>query len=262
MFLPKKKKSQSLKFDRTKLTPREKIKKNFFSLFYAIIAAFFIRSFFFEPFSIPSGSMYPNLKVGDYLFVSKYSYGFSKHSLPFSMPIIPGRLFYKEPKRGDIVVFKTPEDNKTDYIKRIIGLPGDTIKIEDNIIIIKGKSISTEKIGDEKYKFFDVELIRETLDNNIYYDVYEFKKSVTFLNTNDYEEIIIPKDFFFVLGDNRDNSQDSRFIGLIPKNNLVGRAVVVCVSFDAEIGSLLKFWTWIPAFRKDRLFVSLRPKSY
>ena len=261
MFLPKKKKNHSIKFDTIKSTPREKIRKNFISLFYAIVAAMFIRSFFFEPFSIPSGSMYPNLKVGDYLFVSKYSYGFSKHSLPFSIPIISGRLFYNEPKRGDIVVFKTPEDNKTDYIKRVIGLPGDAIKIKDNIITINGKSINTEKIGDEKYKFFDVELIRETLEDQIYYDVYEFKKSVTFLNTNDYEEIIIPKDYFFVLGDNRDNSQDSRFIGLIPKNNLVGRAEVVCVSFDTEIGSLFKFWTWIPAFRKDRLFVSLRPKS-
>ena len=261
MFLPKKKKNQSIKFDRTESSPRDKIRKNLTSLFYAILAALFIRSFFFEPFSIPSGSMYPNLKVGDYLFVSKYSYGFSKHSLPFSIPVISGRLFYNKPKRGDIVVFKTPEDNKTDYIKRVIGLPGDTIKIKNNIIFANGKSIKIKKIGEEKYKFFDVELIRETLDDNTYYDVYEFKKSVTFLNTNDYEEIIIPKDHFFVLGDNRDNSQDSRFIGLIPKNNLVGRAEVVCVSFDTEIGSFLKIWTWFPALRKDRLFISLRPKS-
>ena len=261
MFLPKKKKNQSIKFDTIESSPREKIRKNLISLFYAILAALFIRSFFFEPFSIPSGSMYPNLKVGDYLFVSKYSYGFSKHSLPFSIPVISGRLFYNKPKRGDIVVFKTPEDNKTDYIKRVIGLPGDTIKIKNNIIFANGKSIKIKKIGEEKYKFFDVELIRETLDDNTYYDVYEFKKSVTFLNTNDYEEIIIPKDHFFVLGDNRDNSQDSRFIGLIPKNNLVGRAEVVCVSFDTEIGSFLKIWTWFPALRKDRLFISLRPKS-
>ena len=261
MFLPKKKKNQSIKFDRTESSPRDKIRKNLTSLFYAILAALFIRSFFFEPFSIPSGSMYPNLKVGDYLFVSKYSYGFSKHSLPFSIPVISGRLFYNEPKRGDIVVFKTPEDNKTDYIKRVIGLPGDTIKIKNNIIFANGKSIKIKKIGEEKYKFFDVELIRETLDDNTYYAVYEFKKSVTFLNKNDYEEIIIPKDHFFVLGDNRDNSQDSRFIGLIPKNNLVGRAEVVCVSFDTEIGSFLKIWTWFPALRKDRLFISLRPKS-
>jgi len=260
MFLPKKKK-QSIKLDIGRSSPREKIKKNFTSLAYAILAALFIRSFFFEPFSIPSGSMYPNLKVGDYLFVSKYSYGFSKHSLPFSIPVISGRLFYNEPKRGDIAVFKTPEDNRTDYIKRVIGLPGDSIKIKDNIIIVNGKSINTKKIGDEKYKFFDVELIRETLDENIYYDVYEFKKSPTFLNTNDYKEIIIPTDYFFVLGDNRDNSQDSRFIGLIPKINLVGRAEVVCVSFDTEIGSFFKFWTWFSALRKDRLFISLRPKS-
>ena len=260
MFL-RKKKSESSKFDIVKPSPREKIKRNFIFLAYAILAALFIRSFFFEPFSIPSGSMYPNLKVGDYLFVSKYSYGFSKHSLPFSIPVISGRFFYNEPNRGDIVVFKTPTDNKTDYIKRVIGLPGDAIKIKDNIIIINGKPINTMKIGDEKYKFFDVELIRETLDNNTYYDVYEFKKSATFMNTNDYEEIIIPEDYFFVLGDNRDNSQDSRFIGLIPMINLVGRAEVVCVSFDTEKGSFFKFWTWFPALRKDRLFISLRPKS-
>merc|ERR1711988_151281 len=107
-------------------------KQNLVSLFYAIIAALLIRSFVYEPFSIPSGSMYPNLKVGDYLFVSKFSYGFSKHSLPFSIPIIPGRLFSKEPERGEIVVFKTPEDNRTDYTKRVIGLPGDSLEMKNN----------------------------------------------------------------------------------------------------------------------------------
>ena len=111
-----------------------KIKKNFWQIFYAILAALVIRSFLYEPFSIPSGSMYPNLKVGDYLFVSKFSYGFSRNSLPFSIPLIPGRIFYKEPKRGDIVVFKTPEDNRTDYIKRLIGLPGDKISMQSNQI--------------------------------------------------------------------------------------------------------------------------------
>ena len=104
-------------------------------------------------------------------------------------------------------------------------------------------------------------MVRETLNDGKYYDVYEFKKSVTFLNTDDFDEVIIPKDQFFVLGDNRDNSQDSRFIGFIPKLNLVGRAEVVCISFDTDIGSFLKFWTWIPALRKDRLFISLRPKN-
>ena len=115
-------------------TKDNKLKKNIISFTYAIIAALLIRSFLFEPFSIPSGSMYPNLKVGDYLFVSKYSYGFSKHSLPFSIPLIPGRIFSKEPKRGEIAVFKTPEDNRTDYIKRIIGLPGDELELKNNLI--------------------------------------------------------------------------------------------------------------------------------
>ncbi|MEE2695451.1 MAG: signal peptidase I, partial [Pseudomonadota bacterium] len=123
----------------------KKLKNNITSLFYAIVAALIIRSFFYEPFSIPSGSMYPNLKVGDYLFVSKFSYGFSRHSLPFSIPIFPGRIFSKDPKRGEIIVFKTPEDNRTDYIKRVVGLPGDSIEIKKNIIFINGIKIETKK---------------------------------------------------------------------------------------------------------------------
>ncbi len=236
-------------------------KKNLLSLFYAIIAALIIRSFCYEPFSIPSGSMYPNLKVGDYLFVSKFSYGFSKHSLPFSMPLIPGRIFFKEPKRGEVVVFKTPEDDKTDYIKRLIGLPGDTLEMKDNLLFINDKKIQVEKKSSEKYKLFDVDRISETLPNNFYYDVYEFVKAFEGLNTNNFNKIRIPENNYFVLGDNRDNSQDSRFIGLIPKQNLVGRAELVFVSFDTNIGSFLKFWTWIPALRKDRLLVSLLPSK-
>ena len=236
-------------------------KKNLVSLLYAIIAALLIRSFLYEPFSIPSGSMYPNLKVGDYLFVSKFSYGFSKHSLPFSIPIIPGRLFSKEPERGEIVVFKTPEDNRTDYIKRVVGLPGDFLEMKDNILIINNKEISVTKKNVEKYKSFNVSKIIETLPNKLTYEVYEFEKALEGLNTNNFNKIKIPTDHFFVLGDNRDNSQDSRFIGLIPRENLVGRAEVVAVSFDTEIGSFLKFWTWYPALRKDRFFVSLIPQK-
>ena len=236
------------------------VKKNFVQIFYAIIAALIIRSFFYEPFSIPSGSMYPNLKVGDYLFVSKFSYGFSKHSLPFSIPLIPGRIFYKEPERGDIIVFKTPEDDSTDYIKRLIGLPGDKIRLESNKIFINGIVIDRVFQKNEKYKFFDVQKITENLPNNKNYNVYEFVKSPTILNTDNFDEVVVPKDSFFVLGDNRDNSQDSRYIGFIPKKNLVGRAEIVFVSFDAKIGSIFKFWTWYPALRKDRFFVSLLPK--
>ena len=236
-------------------------KQNLVSLFYAIIAALLIRSFLYEPFSIPSGSMYPNLKVGDYLFVSKFSYGFSKHSLPFSIPIIPGRLFSKEPIRGEIVVFKTPEDNRTDYIKRVVGLPGDSLEMKDNVLIINDVEINITKKNLEKYKSFNVSKNIETLPNMLAYEVYEFEKAFEGLNTNNFNKIKIPLDYFFVLGDNRDNSQDSRFIGLIPRDNLVGRAEVVMVSFDTDIGSFLKFWTWYPALRKDRFFVSLIPQK-
>ena len=138
---------------------KEKLKKNLIQITYAVLAALAIRSFMFEPFSIPSGSMYPNLKVGDYLFVSKYSYGFSRHSLPLSLPFIPGRILYEEPKRGDIVVFKTPEDNRTDYIKRLIGLPGDKIKMLSNEIFVNDEIISTKFVDNEKYKFIDVQKI-------------------------------------------------------------------------------------------------------
>ncbi len=243
------------------MTEKNKTKKNIIQIFYAILAALIIRSFLFEPFSIPSGSMYPNLKVGDYLFVSKYSYGFSRHSFPFSIPLIPGRIFYQEPKRGEIVVFKTPEDNRTDYIKRLIGLPGDTIKIEANQIFINNKKILSETIDNEKYKYIEVDRVREVLPNQFYYDVYEFKKNIVNLDTDNLSEIKVPEDSFFVLGDNRDNSQDSRFIGFIPKKNLVGRAELVFISFDTEIGSFFKFWTWFPALRKDRFLVDLVPES-
>ena len=240
---------------------KNKVKNNFVSLLLAIFAALIIRSFLFEPFSIPSGSMYPNLKVGDYLFVSKYSYGYSKHSLPFSIPIIPGRLFLKYPQRGDIIVFKTPTDNKTDYIKRVVGVPGDTFEMKNNLLLINDKAISTEKISTDLYKSFKVAKIKEILPNGNYYNVYEFEKTFEGLNTNNFNKITIPNDQFFVLGDNRDNSQDSRFIGLIPLDNIVGRAEIVFISFDTSIGSFLKFWTWYPALRKDRFIQSLRPKK-
>ena len=230
------------------------------SLVLAIFAALIIRSFLFEPFSIPSGSMYPNLKVGDYLFVSKYSYGYSRHSLPFSVPLIPGRLFLKYPKRGDIIVFKTPTDNKTDYIKRVVGIPGDILEMKNNLLLINNEAILTEKISSETYKSFEVSKIKETLPNGYYYNVFEFEKTFEGLNTNNFRKITIPKDQFFVLGDNRDNSRDSRFIGLIPLENIVGRAEIVFISFDTSIGSFFKFWTWYPAIRKDRFIESLRPK--
>ena len=210
-----------------------KIKKNFWQIFYAILAALVIRSFLYEPFSIPSGSMYPNLKVGDYLFVSKFSYGFSRNSLPFSIPLIPGRIFYKEPKRGDIVVFKTPEDNRTDYIKRLIGLPGDKISMQSNQIFINGKKIQSEFINKEKYKSFVVQKIKETLPNQKTYSVFEFEKTFSVYNTNNFDEIIVPEDSFFVIGDNRDNSLDSRAWGYFSEQYLIGRADYIWMHWES-----------------------------
>ena len=233
---------------------KEKLKKNLIQITYAVLAALAIRSFMFEPFSIPSGSMYPNLKVGDYLFVSKYSYGFSRHSLPLSLPFIPGRILYEEPKRGDIVVFKTPEDNRTDYIKRLIGLPGDKIKMLSNEIFVNDEIISTKFVDNEKYKFIDVQKIEEKLPNNRTYNIYEFVKPFMDLDTNNFSEVTVPEDHFFVLGDNRDNSQDSRYIGFIPKKNLVGRAEIVFLSFDTEIGSFFKILDMVPCIKKRQIF--------
>ena len=133
------------------------------TIVYAILIAVFIRTFFFEPFKIPSGSMYPTLYVGDFLFVSKYTYGYSKHSLPFSMPLWEGRIYSDEPQRGDVVVFKYPEDNKKDYIKRVIGLPGDRIKLENGRLYINGLLVEREQIEDFvlRDKYGNVERYRQ-----------------------------------------------------------------------------------------------------
>ncbi|MBK93111.1 MAG: signal peptidase I [Rickettsiales bacterium] len=240
---------------------KKSFKENFLTLLYAILAAVIIRSFLFEPFSIPSGSMYPTLKVGDYLFVSKFDYGFNRHSLPFSIPIIPVRLFYKSPKRGDVVVFKTPEDNKTDYIKRVIGLPGDKIRMQSSEIYINNIKLKRDFQGTEKYKSFEIDLYKETLPDGTNYEIYEMKDDILFFETNDFSELIIPEETFFVIGDNRDNSQDSRFIGPIPKKNLVGKGRVVLLSIDIEKTTWLTFWKWFGALRKDRIWFSLIPNE-
>ena len=204
-----------------------KIVSNFRSIILAIFIALIIRSFAFEPFNIPSGSMKPNLLVGDFIFVSKWSYGYSRHSLPFSIPLIPNKILQKNPERGDVVVFKTPENNRTDYIKRLIGLPGDKIKIINGVIFINNNEIYRKRLDDfidtdfnvknkrvRKYKefFFNLEIdILDITDNGI---------------VDNTKEFVIPEDHF-VMGDNRDNSQDSRFInsvGFIPFENLVGKA--------------------------------------
>ena len=233
---------------------------NLKSVTLAVFIALLIRSFIAEPFNIPSGSMKPNLLVGDFIFVSKWSYGYSKHSLPFSIPIIPKKIFNKKPNIGDVVVFKTPEDNRTDYIKRVVGLPGDTIRILNGQIIINNKQIIRKRVNDFIDNDDNVSLKR----NRKYIEYYDnFQIEVLDLmdngivdNTKLYE---VPEGHFFVMGDNRDNSQDSRFdnvIGYIPFENLVGKARFVF--FSLENSRFLQIWKWPKSIRKDRIFKSIK----
>ena len=242
-----------------------KSKKNSFfgnlkSILIAIFIALLIRSFIFEPFNIPSGSMKPNLLVGDFIFVSKYSYGFSKHSLPFSIPLIPGKIFSKTPERGDVVVFKTPENNRTDYIKRVIGLPGDKIEIKNGIIFINGSEILRKKLND----FIDTD--NKTTNKRVrMYKEYFFNKEINILDITDNgiadntQLFNVPENHFFVMGDNRDNSQDSRFIstvGFIPYENLVGKAQFIF--FSLENARFLQIWKWPNSIRYERIFQKIQ----
>tara|TARA_A100000164_G_C21903971_1_gene771994 strand:+ start:598 stop:1332 length:735 start_codon:yes stop_codon:yes gene_type:complete len=232
--------------------------ENVKTLGFALIIAVFIRSFLIQPFYIPSSSMEPSLLVGDRLFVSKYSYGYSKHSFPFSPPIFKGRFLQSEPKRGDVVVFKTPSDNRTDYIKRLIGLPGDRIQFIDsnlyinNSEVLKSRIAKNDKIycGENKIDVFTFE---EILPNgkkhlSVYSKDYSFENSDVF---------IVPDDNYFFLGDNRDCSKDSRFltsVGYVHKDNLVGKARFIFFSSDKTIGSIFSFWKWNKSLRFNRFF--------
>ena len=240
-------------------------KKNSFfgnlkSIFIAIFIALLIRSFIFEPFNIPSGSMKPNLLVGDFIFVSKYSYGFSKHSLPFSIPLISGKIFSNTPERGDVVVFKTPENNRTDYIKRVIGLPGDKIEIKNGIIFINGSEILRKKLND----FIDTDNTTSNKRVRMYNEFF-FNKEINILDITDNgiadntQLFNVPENHFFVMGDNRDNSQDSRFIrtvGFIPYENLVGKAQFIF--FSLENARFLQIWKWPSSIRYERIFKNIQ----
>lgn len=242
-----------------------KSKNSFFSnlksILFAIFIALIIRSFIVEPFNIPSGSMKPNLLVGDFIFVSKWSYGYSKHSLPFSINLIPDKIFSKLPKRGDIVVFKTPSDNRTDYIKRVIGLPGDKIKISNGSIIINDNLILKKKIND----FIDIKN-----EGNFHrvrqYTEYFFDNEYNVLDETDNGFVdntplyIVPESHFFVMGDNRDNSADSRIfqnpsipnkVGFVPIENLVGKAQFIW--FSLENARFYQLWKWFKSIRYSRL---------
>lgn len=236
-----------------------------------------LRSFVISPFNIPSESMQPRLMVGDYLLVSKWPYGFSKYSMPFSVPAIPGRILANKPEPGDVVVFKAPPSARDDYIKRVIGLSGDIIQLSDGIVTINGEAVEREEI--EEYTHLvspnspcfteDFETVnnqgqricrypqfRETLPNGKSYnilDIYEGSEGDTT------EAFVVPDGHMFLMGDNRDRSADSRFpaqdgqaIGMVPQENLVGRAWVSVFSTDGS-ASWIKPWTWFTAARWERI---------
>ncbi len=228
----------------------------------ALLIALVIRTLLFQPFNIPSGSLIPTLLIGDYLFVSKYTYGYSKHSVPFSPPLFSGRVWAAEPKRGDIAVFKLPTDNSTDYIKRVIGLPGERIQMIDGVLHINNQPVKRERVGD--YVTQDnwgrsapVVQYRETLPNGASHMIIEREgDGGTFDNT---VVFTVPAGHYFMMGDNRDNSLDSRdrSVGYVPFENFVGRAEIIFFSIE-DGASAWRVWEWPWTVRWNRLFNGIK----
>jgi signal peptidase I len=232
----------------------------------ALLIALVVRTLLFQPFNIPSGSMIPTLLIGDYLFVSKYSYGYSKHSIPFSPNLFEGRILASPPKRGDVVVFKLPRDNSTDYIKRVIGLPGDRIQMIEGRLYINGQIVPREAIAKVKTEDLygrdvDVPTYKETLPGGVTHTIIEIQGDTGFNdNTAVFE---VPRDHYFMMGDNRDNSTDSRVapeqggVGYVPFENLIGRAEITF--FSVENGQpAWAFWKWPWTVRWHRMFQPVR----
>ena len=226
------------------------------TLFYAGTIAVLFRSILFEPFNIPSGSMIPSLLVGDYLFVSKYSYGYSRYSFPFGILPINDRLIYDVPQRGDIIVFRKPGDEQVDYIKRLIGLPGDTVQLIDGRLYVNDKLVNRKKtnIGQiTKNNGSKINLIEyeENIFNTKSYKIIESSDNDFFDNTI---KFTVPMDNFFFMGDNRDNSKDSRAseVGFVPKINLIGKAQIIFFSHNGS-SRFYEFWNWHNLIRFSRI---------
>ncbi len=232
----------------------------------ALLIAMVVRVFFYQPFNIPSGSMKPNLLIGDYLFVSKLSYGYSRYSFPFGIGLFSGRVLSGTPKRGDVVVFKLPRDNSTDYIKRVIGLPGDEIVVRGGVVFINSKEVprvrdglfSTPEDGGPARR---IPRYRETLPNGVSYTVLDSEPNGPFDNVGPYK---VPIGHYFMMGDNRDNSTDSRAlwgVGYVPHENLVGRAEVIFFSAGVDEPDAFRWlspWTWPFDIRWGRFFNLVR----
>jgi len=230
----------------------------------ALIIALVIRTFLFQSFNIPSESMESTLLVGDYLFLSKYSYGYTHYSLPFSPPLFSGRIFGSEPKPGDVVVFRLPSDDSVDFIKRVIGLPGDRIQMIDGQLYINGTAVKRERVDDyvdrdEGPRPVRVKRWRETLPNGVSYDTLDRIERSEYDNTPVYA---VPPGHFFAMGDNRDNSADSRVpparggVGYVPFENLIGQAKMIFFSIGNEAPAW-QVWRWPSSVRWNRLFTGI-----
>ena len=224
----------------------------------ALLLALVIRTLLFQPFSIPSGSMMSTLLVGDYLFVSKFSYGYSKYSIPFSPDLFSGRIFGSEPERGDVAVFRLPSDTDVDYIKRVVGLPGDRVQMRDGALFINGEAVKREVVGSYRPEGqydtgAEVPLYQETLPNGVSYTTLDLTPNSPGDNTR---EFVVPDGHYFMMGDNRDNSSDSRFgVGFVPLENFIGRATIIFFSIKDDT-SPIAIWKWPSDLRFDRFFKS------
>ena len=235
-------------------------------LFPALVAAVIVRSFFFEPFTIPSTSMLPTLIVGDYIFVKKYAYGYSRFSFPFSLPFFSGRIKGTEPQRGDLVVFRNPKKTHVDYVKRLIAFPGETVQMKKGLLYINDKPVKRQYLGtihgshfvkarDDTYHSF-----QETLDETVSYTTFEYNNRSPF---DDTARLIVPENHYFVMGDNRDDSSDSRDIvnvGTIPYDHFIGKVSLIVFSHAVKknpFQSSWNPWRWLTSFRGDRFLKTM-----
>ena len=253
--------------DDAPLNAKEEAAEFFKTAMVAILLAVIIRSLLFEPFNIPSGSMKPTLLVGDYLFVQKPAYGYSKYSFPFGMAPIEGRVFEKQPKRGDVVVFKLPSNTRVDYIKRVIGLPGDTVQVRRGRLYLNGKEVPREPVGFTKFEdefLGEVTMMEyiQTLPDGTMFSIFEETDDEQLDNT---QLFTVPEGHIFVMGDNRDNSQDSRAnhnapvaVGFVPFENLVGRADFTFFSTNGH-ARIYEIWKWPWSIRYNRMFGDIDP---
>tara|TARA_R110002094_G_scaffold36870_3_gene49570 strand:+ start:1512 stop:2357 length:846 start_codon:yes stop_codon:yes gene_type:complete len=246
-----------------KPTAKEEWSDMFKTAIVAVIIALIIRTFVFEPFNIPSSSMRPTLLVGDYLFVSKYEYGYSRHSFPFGVGGFEGRIMSKMPERGDVIVFKLPSNTSVDYIKRVVALPGDTVQVIGGRLYINDERVERDVVGIKDYKgdnggTVKVQHYIETLPGGVMHDIYEVGDSERLDNTEKYR---VPDGHVFAMGDNRDNSMDSRVlehVGYIPVENIVGRAERLFFSTNGK-ARIFEIWKWPVSIRYNRLFDSVGP---